>query len=205
MPSSYVRLKESSSLLDGLETITEYTYRNDKEHINPIQSKVRRNGSVLQTSNFYYPKDLAETDNDLDLNSVLMNDMLARHMVNVLVKSESFGLETKGSKNVFHLFQNRMLPKRTLALERDEWVVQSVLHYHNSDQFPDRYESKYFEDDLQLEWNTPFSDDHGGLLKYQERVDQKTSFFYDNQRYLKKRLELDNRASEYEYDGFRRL
>ncbi len=204
LPSSYVQLTEKIETLDGLTTTTQYDYREDKEHINPTEIRVYRNGGLLQTTHNYYPQDILENP-DPHLAPGNMNNMLARNMTNVMVKSESSGLETKGMKNVLALRQNRLLPIKTYAKEKEEWVVQSSLIYSNDDPFPDKFKLKSNEKNILLTWHTPFSEPNGGLLEKQKYLNHIVSFTYDNDRKLRSRTEIDNQKTEYFYDGFNRL
>ncbi len=129
-----VKLNSSSSSVGALTKTTTYTYDLPRRHHNVVSTAVA-SGGLTQTTAYIYPHDAQSKPERQSLSVV--NEMIARNMVGVPLRSSTTGIAISGTETVFALSNNMILPASRYELRRSMWVQTQRLTYVNTDHLPD--------------------------------------------------------------------
>lgn len=179
------RLASVENHKDGLNTITGLTYRNDKEHLLPIQTETSHPDGTLEKQTIQYAKELNQTD------------LLSRHIIGVPLESQSFvnNVITGGQKTNFSLFSSFPRPQtvQTYNTVLSTWETEATFNsydvYGNPSSVtlrgwqPETYtwnkDLMTQKDYLAFQWTYEYETNTALLKKYTEPNSLFTTYSYD--------------------------
>jgi len=115
-----VLLEKTTETLDGVTTITDYTYRPDRAHLNPISTTfTNSDGKVYRTEQKYAHELAADYP-----------CLLSKHMISIPIESRKFvdNVLTGGTRTAFKTYHNGewCLPEKVTEILADDTEVDRI-------------------------------------------------------------------------------
>ncbi len=184
------RLSSVENHKDGLTTTTNLTYRNDKEHLQPIQTETTHSDGTAEKQTIQYAKELNQTD------------LLSRHMIGMPLESQSFvnNVLTGGQKINFSLFSAFPRPQtiQTYNTVLSTWETEATFNSYDAFGNPSSVTLRGWQPETYT-WNKELMTQKD-YLAYQWKYEYET-----NTPLLKKYTEPNSLFTTYSYDALSRL
>jgi hypothetical protein len=184
------RLASVENHKDGLTTTTNLTYRNDKEHLLPIQTETSHSDGTVEKQTIKYAKELNQTD------------LLSRHMIGMPLESQSFvnNILTGGQKTNFSLFSAFPRPQtiQTFNTVLSTWETEATFNSYDAFGNPSSVTLRGWQPETYT-WNKD-------LMTQKDYLDFQWKYEYEtNTALLKKYTEPNSLFTTYSYDALSRL
>ncbi|OYU66885.1 MAG: hypothetical protein CFE22_07150 [Cytophagaceae bacterium BCCC1] len=184
------RLASVENHKDGLTTTTNLTYRNDKEHLLPIQTETSHSDGTVEKQTIKYAKELNQTD------------LLSRHMIGMPLESQSFvnNVLTGGQKTNFSLFSAFPRPQtiQTFNTVLSTWETEATFNSYDAFGNPSSVTLRGWQPETYT-WNKDLMTQKN-YLAFQWKYEYET-----NTALLKKYTEPNSLFTTYSYDALSRL
>lgn len=184
------RLSSVENHKDGLTTTTNLTYRNDKEHLLPIQTETSHSDGTVEKQTIKYAKELNQTD------------LLSRHIIGMPLESQSFlnNVLTGGQKTNFSLFSAFPRPQtiQTYNTVLSTWETEATFNSYDAFGNPSSVTLRGWQPETYT-WNKDLMSQKN-YLAFQWKYEYET-----NTALLKKYTEPNSLFTNYSYDALSRL
>jgi RHS repeat-associated protein len=184
------RLASVENHKDGLTTTTNLTYRNDKEHLLPIQTQTSHSDGTVEKQTIKYAKELNQTD------------LLSRHMIGMPLESQNFvnNVLTGGQKTNFSLFSAFPRPQtiQTYNTVLSTWETEATFNSYDAFGNPSSVTLRGWQPETYT-WNKDLMTQKN-YLAFQWKYEYET-----NTALLKKYTEPNSLFTTYSYDALSRL